>query len=106
VLGLLERSRARIAELHGVGITLEALAAGAGLSKFHFLRLFKAAYGVTPLALAERARMAAAAQRLATRSAPIGELAADLGYDSPSAFARAFRRYSGQTPAAFRAAAK
>jgi AraC-like DNA-binding protein len=102
VLGLLERGRERIIAAEGVGVSLEVLATEVGLSKFHFLRLFKAAYGQSPLAFAEQRRMAAAARRLASSPAPILQVAGDLGYDSPSAFARAFRRHQGAAPAAFR----
>jgi AraC-like DNA-binding protein len=104
VLGLVERARARIAETGGVGISLQATAEEVGLSKFHLLRLFKAAYGVTPLIYAEQQRMAAAARLLSASRRPVGEVAADLGYDSPSAFAKTFRRHHRASPAAFRAA--
>jgi AraC-like DNA-binding protein len=105
VLGLLERARARIVAADGVGVGLDALAIEAGLSKFHFLRLFKAVYASTPLAFAEQRRMSLAAKRLAGGVSPVIEIAADLGYESPSAFARAFHRHAGVAPAAFRAAA-
>jgi AraC family transcriptional regulator len=100
----LERAREAIVEVDGVGLNLNGLAAEVGLSKFHFLRLFKSAYGKSPLAFAEQRRMAAAARRLRAGPAPVIQLAADLGYESPSAFARAFRRHNGAAPAAFRSA--
>ena len=104
VLGLLERARAVIVEAGGVGVSLQSVAEAVGLSKFHLLRLFKAAYGMTPLLYAERQRMAAAERLLASTRRPVGEVAAELGYDSPSAFARTFRRHGHASPAAFRAA--
>jgi AraC-like DNA-binding protein len=104
VIGLLERAREAIVAADGVGVGLDALAAQAGLSKFHFLRLFKAAYGQSPLALAEQRRMDAAARRLRAGAVPVIQLAADVGYESPSAFARAFRRRHGLAPTAYRAA--
>jgi AraC family transcriptional regulator len=103
VLGLVERARAMIDAADGVGVGLASLAAEAGLSKFHLLRLFKAAHGVTPLAYAESRRMATAAHLLITTRRSVGEVAAELGYDSPSAFAKAFRRHRSASPAAFRA---
>jgi AraC-like DNA-binding protein len=99
VLGLLERARAMILETDGVGISLQGLAEAVGLSRFHLLRLFKAVYGSTPLGFAERTRMEVAARRLSADRHAIGELSAALGYDSPSAFARAFRRRFGHAPA-------
>ena len=104
LLGLIERARIMIAEADGIGITLDDLAAQAGLSKFHFLRLFKRAHGQSPLAYAEDRRLLAAQARLRSTRQPIGEIAAGLGYESPSAFAKAFRRHTGAAPTAFRAA--
>jgi AraC family transcriptional regulator len=106
VLGLLEQAREAIVAVEGVGVRLDTLSADVGLSRFHFLRLFKTAYGKSPLAFAEQQRMAAAARRLRTGPALVIQLAADLGYDSPSAFARAFRRHNGAAPAEFRRAAR
>jgi len=103
-LGLVERARVLIEGAGGVGISLQSMADEAGLSRFHLLRLFKAAYGVTPLAYAEKQRMDAAALLLSSTRRPIGEVAAELGYDSPSAFAKTFRRHRRASPAAFRAA--
>ena len=103
VLGLVERARAMIVETGGTGVSLPALAKEVGLSKFHLLRLFKAAYGVTPLTYAEQQRMAAAARLLIASRRQVGEIAAELGYDSPSAFAKTFRRHHRASPAAFRA---
>jgi AraC-like DNA-binding protein len=102
-VSLLERARSLILAADGVGVDLKSLAAEVGLSRFHLLRLYKAAYGVTPLGFAEQTRMDAAERRLAASRRPVGEVAAQLGYESPSAFARAFRRHRGQSPAAFQA---
>ncbi|HWA61248.1 MAG TPA: helix-turn-helix transcriptional regulator [Caulobacteraceae bacterium] len=100
--GLVERTRERLEAADGVGLSLERLALEAGLSRFHLLRLFKALHGVTPMAYAERLRMQSAARRLRSGAVPVGEVAAKLGYDSPSAFARAFRRWTGQAPTSWR----
>jgi AraC family transcriptional regulator len=98
LVGVVERARAELDARRGVGASLDEVARLAGVSKFHLVRLFKALHGVTPMAYAERARMTAAEERLRSGAAPIGEVAADLGYDSPSAFAKAFRRWTGAAP--------
>jgi AraC-like DNA-binding protein len=102
LLGLVERARNVLVECRGVGWSLEALAAEVGLSKFHLLRLFRASFGVTPIVYAESVRMRAAAMRLRACDLSVGEIAAEFDYDSASAFARAFRRWSGAAPAAWR----
>lgn len=54
-------------------------------------------------ALRDELRHAEARRLLATQDAPVAEIAALLGYAEPSAFHRAFLKWSGNTPAAFRA---
>jgi AraC-like DNA-binding protein len=103
LLASLERARDHIADMGGVGCDLEALAREAGLSKFHLLRLFKAVYGATPMAFAEKTRIEAAALALKSSHRPVIEIAADAGYESQSAFAKAFRRWMGAVPSARRA---
>jgi AraC family transcriptional regulator len=103
LIGLVEKAREQVEAAGGVGCTLDDLAREAGLSKFHLLRLFKALHGATPMAYAEGVRMAAAERRLRSGHAAIGEVAAEFGYDSPSAFAKAFRRWTGAAPGQWRA---
>jgi AraC-like DNA-binding protein len=101
---LVERARSILEGAHGVGWPLDALAADVGLSKFHLLRLFRAVHGVSPSEYAERVRMHAAGARLRATDAPISEIAARFGYESPSAFAKAFRRQRGVAPTVWRTA--
>lgn len=81
--------------------TLAALAAAAGLSAFHFHRLFRAVTGVTPkaYAAAHRARrMEAGLGRSATVTAAIYE----AGYNTPSRFYDTAPLRLGMTPSAYR----
>ena len=59
--------------------------------------------GVTYSGLAEEAKFEAA-QSLLRKDKPIAEIAAALGFAEPSAFTRAFKAWSGATPARWRAA--
>ena len=61
-----------------------------------------AAHGVTYSGLAGEARYDAA-QSLLRREKPIAEIAAALGFAEQSAFTRAFKAWSGTTPARWRA---
>jgi AraC family transcriptional regulator of adaptative response/methylated-DNA-[protein]-cysteine methyltransferase len=82
--------------------SLGELAAEAGLSAFHFHRVFKAATGVTPKAYAdaERARrMGAALDRADT----VTEAIYDAGFNSSGRFYAATPRRLGMTPTRFRA---
>ena len=81
---------------------LEQLAAQAGLSKFHFHRLFTRATGVSPAKYQLNARMNEARRRLRETKESIIAVALDLGYASPSHFAQVFRREAGMTPSEYR----
>lgn len=83
-------------------VSLDALAARAGWSPFHFHRAFRKIVGETPKQYILRLRLERAAARLATRSEPIVRIAADAGFASHEVFTRAFRRQFGVTPSAYR----
>jgi AraC-like DNA-binding protein len=53
-------------------------------------------------AIANEIRFEIARQLLEDTEVPLGQIAASLGYSEASAFTRAFRRWSGQTPTAWR----
>jgi AraC family transcriptional regulator len=83
-------------------LSLTDLSGFAAMSKFHFLRTFKHATGLTPhqYILGRRMRRAAVAMR--TSRIPIAHVAADQGFGDLSTFNRTFRRIMGVTPSAFR----
>lgn len=87
-------------------VDLTAAADFAGLSPFHFLRLFTATLGVTPHQHLIRARLARAARALAATDRPVTEIAYDVGFGDLSNFVRSFRRAAGLSPRAFRQAAR
>ncbi len=103
LLAKLDLARAHI-EGDPVRADLDALAAVCGLSKFHLVRLFRAVYGAPPMAYARRARMERAAELLKRTKKPVTDIAADLGYEHPSAFTKAFQSHAGLSPLAYRAA--
>ncbi|MDB4954031.1 MAG: AraC family transcriptional regulator [Myxococcales bacterium] len=86
----------------GSAFSLKALAREAGLSRFHFLRLFKQTYGETPFKRVTRLRMEAAQRRLARSRESVTEIASACGYENAAHFASAFRRMFGVSPMAFR----
>lgn len=84
-------------------ITLDRLADRASYSKFHFLRQFKAATGVTPCRYLTEIRVARARELLADdHSMSITELALAVGYGSMGAFSTRFRHAVGLTPSEYR----
>jgi AraC family transcriptional regulator len=87
-------------------IDLDRAAGAAGLSPFHFLRLFAKILGVTPHQYLVRARLRHAARLLAEDDRPITDIAFDVGFGDLSNFVRTFHRAAGVSPRRFRQAAK
>jgi AraC family transcriptional regulator len=83
-------------------LELGSIARAAGLSEFHFARLFKAATGDTPFQFVTRTRMERAKQLLRKTRLPIFEIAERVGYRKPSHFSARFRAVSGCHPNAYR----
>ena len=90
----------------GAKHTLLNLAAHANYSPYHFLRVYQSIKGETIGATIRRARLKHAATLLASAPLSIVAVALDAGYESPQAFARAFRGFSGTTPSAYRRQSK
>ncbi|WP_316214726.1 MULTISPECIES: helix-turn-helix transcriptional regulator [unclassified Bradyrhizobium] len=87
-------------------VDLESAAYQAGVSPFHFLRLFAAALGVTPHQYLLRSRLRHAAQRLSEDEAPVTDIAYDVGFADLSNFTRTFTRAAGVSPLKFRQASR
>ena len=87
-------------------IALERAAGEAGISPFHFLRLFASVLGVTPHQYLVRARLRHAARLLADDDRPITEIAYDVGFGDLSNFVRTFHRAAGVSPRRFREASR
>jgi AraC-like DNA-binding protein len=87
-------------------IDLESAAREAGLSPFHFLRLFSSVLGVTPHQYLVRSRLRHAARLLADDARSITDIAFGVGFGDLSNFVRTFHRAAGVSPRAFRKAAR
>ena len=91
-----------MAEHMAEDLSLEQLAAVAGLSKFHFHRLFKSAVGVAPSRYHMNLRMDEAKRLLRETKQSVVAVALDVGYANPSHFAQLFRRETGLSPSDYR----
>ena len=95
-------------EIHGGPDTgtndleIENLAAEAGLSPYHFLRMFERMTGTTPHQYILRMRLREAALRLADSPEKVLDVALDCGFGDVSNFNRAFRTEFGVSPRAYR----
>lgn len=83
-------------------IRIADLAQCAGLSDGHFHRAFRSATGKTPLAFIHERRIDAAAQLLARDTASVCDIALQVGFVSPTHFARIFHAIVGCNPSEFR----
>ena len=83
-------------------LTLASLAGEAGLSPYHFLRVFEQLTGLTPHQYIVRARLREAAMRLASMPDKVLDIALDCGFGDVSNFNRAFRAEFDVSPRAFR----
>lgn len=107
VLG--DRRLARVVEYmsshYAEPLSLDALAREAGISKFHFVRLFRRETGLTPHEFLAGIRMDAGRSMLLHSDRSIAEIAAACGYPRQSHFTTAFSARFGLTPSAVRGAA-
>ncbi|MCR2807665.1 GyrI-like domain-containing protein [Paenibacillus sp. SCIV0701] len=84
-------------------LDIEELAKAAYMSPFHFQRMFHMLTGMTVAEYARKRKLTLAAQELAAASAKVVDVALKYGYDSPEAFAKAFRKIHGIAPSEARA---
>ena len=96
---------AALQQLHAAPSTsgpFKVLAEECGTSRSVLAERFQALVGVTPMLYLTQLRMLLAANMLRRSTAPIGQIAEEVGYRTDSAFSRAFRREYGRAPAAWR----
>jgi AraC family transcriptional regulator len=83
-------------------LSLDAVAKRAGLSSFHFHRLFRSAIGETLKQYTQRLRLERAANRLVIHDSTILDIALDSGFQSHETFSREFKRRFQVTPRGYR----
>ncbi len=93
----LMKAKEAVEDLNGQGCTLEFMADVACLSKYHFLRVFRQAYGVSPTAYARKKRLETAYQDLQA-GLPRHAVAHKAGYTTYSSFARAYEQVFEMSP--------
>jgi AraC-like DNA-binding protein len=82
-------------------VSLTSMAGKAYVSKYHFLRLFKLHYGMTPHQYLTFVRLLES-KRLIAKGLPVAEVCVAVGFDSISSFKGLFKRYWGKAPAAWK----
>jgi AraC-like DNA-binding protein len=98
----LHRVRDLIDRHYAKPLTVRLLAARCGLSPFHFIRAFRAAFGETPHQYLRRRRIERAQELLVTTPMSVTEICDEIGFKSLGSFSSVFRRLTGEAPAEFR----
>ena len=86
----------------GIGLTTIALGKTLGISERTLHRKLKASAGESPKSFITRIRLESAKALLCSPGSSIKRVAAQCGYEDEGSFRRAFNRFSGMTPGAFR----
>lgn len=85
-------------------LTIADLARCARMSTFHFIRAFKADTGRTPHQYLRARRIDRAKHLLETTPLPVTDICEQVGFESLGSFSALFRRVTGESPGAYRAA--
>lgn len=101
MLAHLRRARDHADRHYAEPLDLDRLAAVAGLSKYHFLRLFKATYGLTPGDYVTQRRIERAQDLLRATNLTVTEVCHAVGFSSLGSFSSRFRALVGESPSAF-----
>ncbi|HEU5331921.1 MAG TPA: AraC family transcriptional regulator [Actinocrinis sp.] len=104
-LKLLRRAKDAMDRDWAQRLDLNAVAAIAGYSPYHFIRLFKQAYGESPGRYLSRRRVERAQDLLRSANLTVSEVCAAVGFESLGSFCTRFKQLTGQTPTEFRDAA-
>ncbi|RJG11432.1 helix-turn-helix transcriptional regulator [Massilia cavernae] len=93
---------AEIRNVPGQDHTVESLAKIAGLTPWHFCRVFRKAMGVTPHQFVMNTRLNMAELMLVQSDMRISQISDALGFRNQGHFSTAFTRRSGETPSQYR----
>ena len=94
------RAKAFLSENLEAKLSLEEVASTVGLSRYHFLRVFKQETGLPPHVFRTQRRIDAA-QGLLKKGLPFSEVALSTGFADQSHFTNKFRQFMGATPSQY-----
>ena len=93
-------------EHYAAPVTLDELAAAAGMSRRYFCTFFRTMTGRTPMEHLNLYRIETAGELLLSTDRPVSEIAGLCGFDDASYFAKLFRRHMGCSPRRYRTVAR
>src|SRR5262249_28686152 len=99
----LHRGRDFISSCYAQPLNVARIAHVAHLSPFYFQRLFRLAFGQTPMQYLQEQRLAVARRLLVTTDQPVTVVCLAVGFESPGSFSWLFRKRFRVSPRGFRA---
>ena len=100
--GHAERALALMEKAVKEKLSTEAVAEKLGISKEHFIRLFRGKTGVSPLQYFTRLKVDAAGAFLTDSNLGVAAVGEYFGFESPFHFSRVFKRHTGLSPKDYR----
>lgn len=94
---LIRQSKAFMESHHAESIDLDDLAKAAFMSRFHYIRVFKQLYGVTPRSYLRDMRISKAKLYL-KQGRTITDVCLAVGYESVATFSNTFKKCTGMSP--------
>jgi len=83
-------------------LSTDALSEKLGISKEHFIRIFRGRLGIPPLRYFNKIKIEAAGALLTDSNLKVGDVAEYFGFESPFHFSRAFKKSTGLSPREYR----
>jgi AraC-like DNA-binding protein len=94
-----------MARFYDSALDLKKLTSVAGLSMYHFVRVFRRETGMSPMHYLNAYRIEKAKQVLVTSNHPLAHVARMVGIGNPFKFSHQFRKLTGTTPSRYRTSA-
>jgi len=96
----LRKSKDLMEKFYSDKVELDDLAKAAFMSRFHYVRIFKSMYGLTPRAYLRDLRISRA-KVLIKQGLPITQVCFDVGYESATTFSSVFKKCKSYTPSEY-----
>ena len=98
MLQKLAKGKSFIEQYFTVDIDIKKVARESGISEYHFYRLFKNVYGISPYQYLKQKRLEMAKIMLKKDNIPISQLAMEVGYSDIFTFSKAYKQHFGFPP--------
>ncbi|MEM1371975.1 MAG: helix-turn-helix transcriptional regulator [Pseudomonadota bacterium] len=95
-------ARERLRDIDDTALTIDEIAASAAMSRYHFVRQFKALFGETPVHCRTGARLERAKRLLLQSELSVTEICMAVGFSSLGSFSALFSERFGRSPSEYR----